>query len=232
MACWFNLPVSLFQKAFSIFGMWWWHNSDFFDVPMSPSFHYLGRTWSREEMELKVLASGHSCFPAPLPMAPFFLMSPPLSRSWTPGRAGRWPLLPGSSGFDSLSWGKAWAFLLAEPWAGTDLEMGPKTPAQPPMPGQWWAGQSPWQKWLLGHWHRSCQSHLPLLRCHSLIPASLTGQEPEVPPAENWDLDPKLLRLSSASLFSKQSLLSVSKFPFQFFLENPAANGFKCSVCV
>lgn len=179
------------------------------------------------------MSSGRSCFPAPLPVAPFFLMSPPLSRSWRQGRAGRWPLLPGSSGFDSLSWGKAWAFLPAEPWAGTELGMGPKTPAQTPTPGQGQAGQGPWLKQLLGHWQQvMSEYHLPLLCCRSVTPESLTEQEPEVPPAGNWDLDPKLLRLSSASLFSKQNLLSVSKFPFQFFLENPAANGFKCSVCV
>lgn len=118
MACWFNLPRGFFQKAFSIFGMWWWHNSDFFDVPMSPSFHYLCRTWSREETELTILSWGHSCFPAPLPVTPFFLISPPLFRSWRHGRAGRGLLLPGSSGFDSLSWGEAWAFLPAEPWEG------------------------------------------------------------------------------------------------------------------
>lgn len=110
---------------------------------------------------------------------------------------------------------------LGRDWPG----VGPQHSSSNPYAGQWWAGQSPWLQVMSEH----C---LPLLCCHSVIPASLTGQEPEVPPAENWDLDPKLLRLSSAILFSKQSLLSVSKFPFQFFLENPAANGFKCSVCV
>lgn len=225
MACWFNLPGGFFQIAFSIFGMWWWQNSDFFDVPVSPSFHYLGRTWSREEIELTILSSGHSCFPAPLPVAPFFLMSCPLSRSWRRGRAGRWPLLPGSSGFDSLS-------CQAEHFSWQNLGqgppgVGPKHPLRPPCQGRDGLGRA-LAEMAAGHVTVSPSSAV-LPFCN---PASLTGQEPEVPPAENWDLDPKLVRLSSASLFSKQSLLSVSKFPFQFFLENPAANGFKCSVCV
>lgn len=233
MACWFNLPGGFFQIAFMIFGMWWRHHSDFFVIPMSPSFHYLagcgaGKKWNWQSCPQVAAVSLLLCLWHHFSWCrlPFPGLGDKVEQAGDLCCQGQVALTawagakPEHFSWQSLGQGLSWG------WA-------PKHLLRPPMPGQGRAGQGPWLKQLLGHWQQvMSEYHLPLLCCRSVTPESLTEQEPEVPPAGNWDLDPKLLRLSSASLFSKQNLLSVSKFPFQFFLENPAANGFKCSVCV
>lgn len=222
MACWFNLPRGFFQKAFSIFGMWWWHNSDFFDVPMSPSFHYLCRTWSREETELTILSWGHSCFPAPLPVAPFFLISPPLFRSWRHGRAGRGPLLPGSSGFDSLSWGEAWAFLPAEPWAGTDRGMGSDAGdgLRPPRQGSEGLGRAPGWNGCGAAGSRTCQS-IAFLCCAAVLWSLHLVQDKSLgsllPRIET--LIPNCLGWAQQACFQSKACSLWVNFPFNFFLK-------------
>lgn len=145
-----------------------------------------------------------------------FLMSPPLSRSWRHGRALRWPLLPGSSGFDSLSWDEAWAFLSAEPWAGTDLGMGSKTSAQSPMPGQWRAGQSPCG----ATGSRTCQS-IALLCCAAVLWSLHLVQDksPRSLLPRIKTLIPNCLGWAQQACFQSKACSLWVNFPFIFFLK-------------
>lgn len=93
MACWFNLPGdNVFSSKLLLvsLGDGRWHHLVFFDVSVSSSFHYPGRTWSREEMGSTSCPQIPAVFPLLCLCHHLFLMPPPLSRSWGHGTAARW----------------------------------------------------------------------------------------------------------------------------------------------
>lgn len=166
MACWVNLPEDKrFSSELLLVSLWdgRWHHSDFFDVPVSSSFHYLGRTWSRAEME----SMSHPRVPAVFPLLclcrHLLPMSPSLSRSW--GHGDRWPgppLLLGPHGFGSLSQAKPEHFSQQSQGQGLTWGQAPEHSAQTHKPG-----------WEQGDDGLSCAGRSLLVGCNSLSPSSV-----------------------------------------------------------
>lgn len=174
MACWFNLPGhNVFSSGLLLvsLGGGRWHHSVFFDVPVSSCFHYLGRTWSREEMGPTSLSQVPAVFPLLCLCHHLFLMPPPLSRSWGHGTAARWPRATFAA---RATW-------LWQPEEGQSLSISPGR-----VLGRGWAGERPqnaqlrptgraggeWgERWArLSHWLKRLAGHVGVSLSSAVLP--------------------------------------------------------------
>lgn len=153
----------------------------FFDVPVSSSFRYPGKSQEKGESGINIMSPDPSCFLAPLPVLPSF------PDATSPFQVlGTWynnQVTQGSLGCWSHTALVAWARVKPEWFSWQSLRQGPTWGQAPKHPAQ--SHKLSWERGGKGlSWAemavRSQQwitlvGHFPLLHCLSVIHESLLG---------------------------------------------------------